>query len=152
MELLLRIFTRRNVALAAALACLVVAADRYQEHPRRWYRQWRYPPQRSAQPADAEISRLNDVRQSRQLRRRYARVVSLLDEAESQGFDVSALRRKAAVALRFDAPDQRRHAATILSETELLVPRRKTQYIPVYSDEEDDIPPDVPGRRVGRRR
>lgn len=150
MELLLKVLTRRNLVALAALAGLLLAAERFQAYPRRWLGQRLYPPQGHADPGGAEITALNDRRQSLALHRRYQRLVARLDQAESEGFDVSVLRRKAAIALQLDAPGRRRSAATILAETELRLPFRKTMYLPAAADEPeaDDIPPDVPGRKV----
>jgi hypothetical protein len=93
--------------------------------------------------------RFIEQRESAELGRRYERVMGLLAKAEADGFDVSILRRKAAVAMKLDDSRHRRQAVLMLAEVELHIPYKKEQYIPMYPPEEEVvIPPDVPGRRV----
>lgn len=149
MELFLRICTWRNWVLAAAAGAMFFAAGRLQKYPRRWLAERRYPPQRGTVPGGDEIVRLEEKRESDQLRRRGERVLALLTQAEAEGFDVSALRRKTAAALQLDDARYRRQAVRMLAEVELAVPRRKARDLPLYpAGEEDDVPADVPGRRA----
>ena len=155
MELLLKVCTWRNLALAAAAGAFLYAAGRVQEYPRRWYRGWRYPPQGNAAPAGDEIMMLKEKRESAELSLRHQKVLATLAQAEAEGFDVSALRRKADMALQLDSARYRRKAVLLLAEVELEAPRKKAKYRPLYpaGDDEEEIPADVPGRRVeGRRR
>ena len=155
MELLLKLCTWRNLALAAAAVAVIYSAGRMQEYPRRWYRDWRYPPQGHVGAEGDEIMRLKEKRESDELGRRHERVLTLLTQAETEGFDVSALRRKADAALQLNSARYRRKAVLLLAEVELEAPRKKAKYRPLYpaGDDEEEIPADVPGRRVeGRRR
>jgi hypothetical protein len=113
MELLFKVCTWRNLALAVLAAGAVSLAVRLQEHPRRWVRDWRYPPQGRAPASGDEIMRLKDQRESEDLRRRHRRVLALLSQAEAEGFQVLALRRKADAALGLDAASTRRKAVEI---------------------------------------
>lgn len=145
MELLLKVCTWRNLVLAALAAGAVSVAVRFQEHPRRWVRDWRYPPQGRAPAAGEEIMKLKDQRESADLRRRHRRVLDLLGQAEADGFKVSALRQKADAALALDDARTRRKAVSLLAEVELAVPRKKVQYAAVATpeDDEEEIPADV---------
>jgi hypothetical protein len=153
-EPLLKVCTWRNLALAAAAGAVICSAGRMQEYPRRWYRDWRYPPQGNASAEGDEIMLLKEKRDSAEVVRRHDRVLALLARAEAAGFDVSALRRKADAALQFNSARYRRKAVLMLTEVELDVPHKKTQYIPLYpaGGEEEAVPADVPGRRVGKSR
>ena len=149
-EFLFKVCTRRNLGLALALTGVLFAADRLQEYPRRWYREWRYPPQQGASPGGAEIMSLMDKRAAADVVRRYELVLAHLSQARAEGFEVSVLERKAAVALQLNGPRYRRQALEMLAEVELRVPHKKVQYIPLCpADEEVEIPEDVPGKRVG---
>jgi len=153
MELLLKVCTWRNLALAAATVAFLYGAGRVQKYPRRWYRGWRYPPQGHAAPAGDEIMMLKEKRESAELGRRHQRVLALLARAEAEGFDVSALRRKADMALPLDSARSRRKAVLLLAEVELDVPHKKVQYIPLYPpDDEEEIPADIPAQKQPRRR
>jgi hypothetical protein len=152
-ELLLRLCTWRNLGLTAAVAAVICSAVRMQEYPRRWVSSWRYPPQGSAGAEGAEIMRFKEKRDSDGLARRHERVLALLSKAETDGFDVSALRSKADVALQLNSARYRRQAILMLAEIELDVPRKKVQYIPLYpAGDEEEVPADVPGRNVTKRR
>jgi hypothetical protein len=152
-ELLLKICTWRNLTLAAVAVAAIYSAGRLQEYPRRWYRDWRYPPQGNASAAGDEIMLLKEKRETADLMRRHEQVMALLSKAEADGFDVSALRRKADMALQLNSARYRRKAVLMLAEVELDVPRKKVQYIPVYpAGEEDDVPADVPAQKAGKRR
>ena len=81
-----------------------------------------------------------------------SRVLTLLTQAETEGFDVSALRRKADAALQLNSARYRRKAVLMLSEVELYVPHKKVQYLPLYPEgDEEEVPADVPGQKVGQR-
>lgn|GEM_PF-3008708 len=152
MELLLKLCTWRNLALAAAAVAVIYSAGRMQEYPRRWYRDWRYPPQGHVGAEGDEIMRLKEKRESDELGRRHERVLTLLTQAETEGFDVSALRRKADAALQLNSARYRRKAVLMLSEVELYVPHKKVQYLPLYPEgDEEEVPADVPGQKVGQR-
>jgi hypothetical protein len=153
-ELLLKVCTWRNLALAAAAGAFLYGAGRFQQYPRRWYRGWRYPPQGSASPAGDEIMMLKEKRESAELGRRRQKVLEILAQAESEGFDVSALRRKADMALQLDSARYRRKAVLLLAEVELAAPHKKVQYIPLYpaGDDEEEIPADIPAQKQPRRR
>jgi hypothetical protein len=150
MEFLLSVLTRRNAMTVAAAAAALFAANHFQEYPRRWYREWRYPAQNGAPPGGAEILLLRQRQQSAALRRRFERVSALLAQAETDGFDISGLRRKAVLAMSFNGANQYRYAEKLLNETEMSIPRKKVQYIPLYPNEEEDVEilPDVPGRKA----
>jgi len=151
-ELLLKLCTWRNLALAAAAVAVIYSAGRMQEYPRRWYRDWRYPPQGHVGAEGDEIMRLKEKRESDELGRRHERVLTLLTQAETEGFDVSALRRKADAALQLNSARYRRKAVLMLSEVELYVPHKKVQYLPLYPEgDEEEVPADVPGQKVGQR-
>jgi len=153
MEFLLKVCTRRNLIIAAALLGLIFAADHLQRYPRQWYRAWRYPPQKGASPGGDEIMALKDKTDSARLVRRYDRVMSLLAQAQAENFAVDALERKAAAALQLNNARYRPHAVRILVEVEMDIPRKKVQYIPLHPlEEEVEIPQDLPGRRVGKAR
>ena len=155
MDLLFKIFTLRNMVILAALGVSGYAADYYQEYPRRWYREWRYPPQKGITPGGEDILIQNEKREAKAVQRRYERVTELLAQAQKDGFAVDKLRRKAAVALTLNTPQYRRQAVKFLVEVEMAAPRKKVQYIPMYPANEDEdlmIPEDVPGKRVGKRR
>ncbi|MBI5239831.1 MAG: hypothetical protein HY926_05115 [Elusimicrobia bacterium] len=144
MELLFKVCTWRNLVLAVLAAGAVSLAARFQEHPRRWVREWRYPPQGRAPASGDEIMRLQEQRGSADLARRYRRVQELLSRAEAEGFDVSALRRKAESALQLDEPRSRRKGVALLAEVALAIPHKKVQYMAVSTaDDEEDIPSDV---------
>jgi hypothetical protein len=152
-ELLLKTCTWRNLVLAAVAVAAIYSAGRLQEYPRRWYRDWRYPPQGSAGAEGSEIMQLKEKRESVDLVRRHDQVLALLAQAEADGFNVAALRRKADAALQLDSALSRRKAVLMLAEVELDVPHKKVQYIPVYpAGEEDDLPADVPAQKAGKRR
>ena len=153
MELILKVCTWRNLARAAVAAAVIYSAARMQAYPRRWYRDWRYPPQGAASAEGAEIMLLKEKRDSAELAHRHERVLALLAQAEAEGFDVSALRRTADAALQLDSARYRRKAVLMLAEVELGVPHKKAQYSPLYpaGDEEEEVPADVPGRKVGKR-
>ncbi|MCX5794728.1 MAG: hypothetical protein NTY77_04450 [Elusimicrobia bacterium] len=152
MELLLKLCTWRNLALAAAAVAVIYSAGRLQGYPRRWYRDWRYPPQGQAGAGGEEIMRLKDERDSSELVRRHDRVLALLAQAEAEGFDVSALRRKADATLSLNSARTRRKAVLLLAEVELAVPHKKVKYAPLYpaTEEEEAVPEDVPGRGEGQ--
>ncbi|HAM35879.1 MAG TPA: hypothetical protein DEB40_08430 [Elusimicrobia bacterium] len=153
MEFLLRVCTRRNLVIAAATVAAVLAAERLQQYPRQWVQRWLYPPQKSASAGGDEIMALKERRESAQLRRRYLKLMDLLRQAQAQGFSVEILRRKADVALTLNDARNRAAAVKILVEVEMKIPRPKVQYIPLYpDDEEEEIPPDIPGRRVRKAR
>jgi hypothetical protein len=144
MELLLKVCTWRNLVLAVLAAGAVSLAVRLQEHPRRWVRDWRYPPQGHAPASGEEIMRLKERRESEDLRRRHRRVLALLSQAEAEGFGVSALRRKADAAPALDSARTRRKAVSLLAEVELAIPHKRVQYTPVSTaDDEEEIPSDV---------
>jgi hypothetical protein len=152
LELLLKLLTRRNLTLAAATAAAIYCAGRLQAYPRRWYHDWRYPPQGSAGAEGADIMLLKEQRDSAQLVRRHDQVLAFLAQAEAEGVDVSALRSKADVALQLNSERYRRKAILMLAEVELDMPHKKVQYIPLYpAGEDEELPADVPGRKVGRR-
>ncbi len=144
MELLLKICTWRNLVLAVLAAGAFSLAVRFQSYPRRWISAWRYPPQGGAPAAGAEIMKLKEQREAAGLERRYQRIQELLAQAESEGFDVSAMRRKAEAARQGEGEPARRRAVSSLAEVELAIPHKKVQYLPVSaSDDEEEIPADV---------
>lgn len=152
MELLLKLCTWRNLAWAAAAVAAIYSASLLQDHPRRWYRDWRYPPQSQAGSAGDEILQLKEQRDSAALLRRHGRVLALLSRAEAEGFDVAGLRRKADAALPLNSARTRRKAVLLLAEVELAVPRKKAEYQPLYpaAEAEEEVPADVPGRGEGK--
>ena len=153
MEFVLKVFTQRNCAADLALFGLLCAAGRLQPYCGRWYRDWRYPPQKSASAGGDEIMALLEDRASSQLIRRHERVMTLLARARTAGFSVSLLERKADVAMKLNDPRNRAAAVKILAEIEMGVPRKRARYLPLSTtDENMDIPEDIPGRRVRGRR
>ena len=151
MELLLKLCTWRNLVLAAMTFAALTTAGRLQRYPRRWWQNWRYPPQGSAGAEGDEIMLLKEKREASALVRRREQVEAILARAEAEGFNVSALRREADAAMRFNDVRSRRKAVLMLAEVELAVPHKKVKFShasPVSDD--DDIPASVPGRGVGK--
>jgi len=148
-ELILKLCTWRNWALTALAVLVIYSSCRMQEYPRRWYRQWRYPPQGHAGPGGDEIMRLKEKRDSAALVHRHLRTQALLAQAEAEGFDVAALRSKANVALQLNSLRDRHKAVRMLTEVEFDAPHKKVRYTPLYpAGDEEEIPADVPGRKV----
>ena len=152
MEILLRIVTRRNVLMAASVTGIVALGLRYQEHPRRWFRDRFYPPQGAAPAAGRDLMQNQEARESRRIMKRYERVMEILALSKQEGFQTAGLEAKATAALKLNAPGYREFAVSTLSEVEMAAPRKKVQYIPMYPREDDqdiEIPPDLPGQQAG---
>lgn len=129
-EILMRVFTARNLILMAALWALTYLAVRYQYYPRRLYFQWRYPPLEGPPEAGREILDSLETTAARKVEARYRRVVARLDEAAAEGHEVEGLRLKARAALSLNEAAYRRQAVSALQEVEMSIPRRGARPAP----------------------
>ncbi len=152
MEFLLRICTRRNLAIATISIGFLYCAARLQSYPRQWYRHWRYAPQQGLTAGGKEILELKEKKDSARLLRHHERILALLAQARTEGFQVDALERKAAVALNLNDERHRPQAVKILTEVGMSIPQKKAQYVPSQpDDDETPVPPPARHRRAKKR-
>lgn len=152
LDFALKWVTARNLAALGALAAMVWLYDVFQEHPRRLYERWRYPPQRAASAQGAAIMRELDVKESVRLRMLHRQVVAEIASAAAAGRKVGGLKRLADAALSLDAPNYRKMGMERLNEVRLKIPRGDGARVLSPEDERFDIPPDIRGRATRRAR
>lgn len=146
-DILLRWLTPRTLMSGALLAGAVWTGQRFQDDLSAWLQALRRPSAGVGAVSEPEIMKAKDERESKDVQKRYVRLAILLEQARSEGFDVSGLQAKASAALTLNRPGYRRFAVETLAEVELAVPRKRTQYIPMTAaPSEILIPPDVSPR------
>jgi hypothetical protein len=138
LDLLLRYVTVRNALAVVIMAAAAPLAVRFGSYARWRYMQSAYPPVREAAPAP-DIDKLLDQRSSEKIAAHYHRVSFLIAQAKVDGFQTSSLQYKADQALAYNVPGSRPLAEQLLDETEMAVPRKKVQYIPVYAQAPNDL-------------
>lgn len=148
----MRWVTPRHLALLLVLTALVQFWPQISEPVRRRYLAWRYPPQALAPGENADIVKDLDRRASLELRGRHRRLKAKLAAARAKGLDTGQLDLAADAVLALDNKDMRRLAHRKLEELEMLVPREKTRYIPMYEPLEEEIAPDAAGARAKSQR
>jgi hypothetical protein len=132
LDLLLRYVTVRNALAVVIMAAAAPLAVRFGNYAQWRYMQANYPPQHDAGVAGKDLDLLLDQRASEKIIAQYRRVNFLLAQAKTDGFDTAALEYKASQGLAYNVPGSRPLAAQLLDETEMAVPRKKVQYIPLY--------------------
>ncbi len=139
LDLLLRYVTVRNVIAVVIMAAAAPVAVRFGCYARWRYMQAVYPPVRGSSSGADDIGQSLDRKAGDKIAAQYRRVSFLLAQAKTDGFDVTALEYKASQAQAYNAPGSRPLAAQLLAETEMAVPRKKVQYIPVYDPAPNDM-------------
>jgi hypothetical protein len=147
MDLLLRLLTPRRMAAAGCLmAAAFILGPQAPALSRRLYHA--LVPETHVPPADVQPDLQAQLARQEQARvaSNFRRVSGLLDAAEAEGFEVAGLRAKAAAALKLSAAGFRWKGLEVLGEVEMAIPRKKTQYIPLYpgaQPETEEVPPDI---------
>lgn len=152
-ELLLRWLTPRTLVLGILLAGSVWTVRRFHDQPRLWLGTIKSPSAAVGVSTEPEIMQAKELRESKNVQKRYVRLAVLLEQARIDGFDVSGLQAKASAALSLNRSGYRRFALTALSEVELAIPRKRTQYIPMEpAHSEIEIPPDIKPSAAKRKK
>lgn len=150
--------TPRKIVVSLLSLGLAALAARLALGPgRQAYLDWRYPPQKAADPAGQEILQEIADQEKRRIAAIHRKVAARLAQAKQEGFDVSALEAKADTALGLaGVPSSRVQAVRMLGEVELAVPRKAIEAVqPAPAPEgeiADPIPKKIKTRRVVRRR
>lgn len=150
MELLLRWVTPRTVGVALLVLAAALVRPHVDHRVLRMYREWRYPPQGGITTGGREILDELERKQALEVRARYDRLMGKLEKARADGYEVGPIERKARAALRLNTPQYRRIAVRTLAELDMVVPRKRTRYIPMRAGADDEyaVPEDVRGRRA----
>ena len=154
METLIDWLNVRTFAAAAVLATAVFLGAKFQEHPRDWYRRWRYTSQTEKTPLASEIERDLDARASSRLRALHREVSEEISRAVAEGFAVGLLQKTADGILQLDTPALRSQGIDRLQKLRLTIPR-KTPKLRVADDAdgaEETEPPRVRSAARSRRR
>jgi hypothetical protein len=148
LDFLLRYATVRNLVFAGVIAASVPFAVASARTAYGAYMKAVYPPVRASSAGDDDIRQLLEQREAEKILSQYRRVTGLIEDAKELGYNVDALRWKANEALRNNFPGRRPAAMQTLTELEMVIPRKKVQYIPINGpapkdtmDEDDDAPP-----------
>lgn len=152
METLLDWLNARTFTAAAALAAVVYSGVTFQQHPRNWYRHWRYTSQTEKSVLSAAIERDLDAKASLRLRVLHREVSAEISRAVAEGFAVGALQATADGILRLDAPALRSQAVDRLQKLRLSIPK-KTPKLRIVNDgdeREETATPEV--KNAGRAR
>lgn len=124
MESLLDWLNARTFAAAAIAAGSIWAVVVFQETPRRWYQDWRYPHQAGRSPLSAAIDRDLEAHASLRLKALHREVRKELARAREEGFSVAPLEKTADLCLEMDAPAFRAEAVERLQKLRRAIPRR----------------------------
>jgi len=145
-----RIATRRNLFLLLAGFLVVRGWIRWGHVAKSAYNQRMHPPvsRPAVDPAGQELLDAVELRDRKRLVGRHRRISAKLEEARANGFEVGGLQAKADAALKLNSKALRRQAHRTLSEVELVIPRKKVQYIPMYDTIPEPIAPDAKAARA----
>lgn len=140
--------TPGHLVSGALLAGALWTAQRFHAYPAAWFQAWLAPSAEIGAAQEPEIMKAKEERESKGVQKRYVRLAVMLEQARSDGFDVSGLQAKAGAALALNRPGYRRFAVEKLAEVELAMPRKRSQYIPMTpAESEIAVMPDVSPRR-----
>ena len=152
LDFLLRHVTVRNFVIAGLMAAAAPFAARFGRYAHWRYMQTFYPPVRASESAGEDIKKDLEKKESDRFLARHQRVSGLLAQAKADGFNVAGLDYKAGLALSYNVSERRAEGASLLTEIEMSVPKKKVQYIPIYEPapqtdmaDEDDTPVAKPG-------
>jgi hypothetical protein len=143
MELILRLLTKRNFLIAAAVIAALLLGDRFRAYPVLWYEHWRYPPQMPDRASAADIVAAQNALESLKLRALHQRVSAEISSAAESGLDVGTLQAQADALLALDTPKYREVAIEKLNRLSLSIPQPVEHVTPAGEDDEppaDEVP------------
>lgn len=131
MDWLLRHVTAGKTAVFLAVMAAINVGFRYRTQIEQRVMRRLYPPLAGTNADGADIIRDSEAREAGRVEARYRRLRAQLDQAQAEGFDVDALQHRAETALKLNTANYRRHAVQLLTEVEMVVPRKRQRYIPL---------------------
>lgn len=142
MERLLDLLNARTFAAAAMLAAAIFLGVKFQDHPRNFYKRWRYTSLTEKTPLATSIEKDLEAKASRKLRVLHREVSAEISRAEAEGFRLGSLQAAADAILQLDTPALRSQAVDRLQKLRLAIPK-KTPKLRVANDEDDadETPP-----------